>query len=91
MTKVYLISTPEQLKTAAESVKWATDKRKVLDFATVWSATVRQQPDKPFPIKVTLELGRQAILFREKRGTKTPLGTMILKGAREFAKELVEE
>lgn len=89
--KAYLISTPEQLKAAAECVKWSNDKRKVLDFATVWSATIRKQPDKPFPFKVTLELGRQAILFREKNGAKTPLGTMLLTGAREFAKGLAED
>lgn len=91
MTKVFLISSPEQLKAAVESVKWSNDKRKVQDFATVWSATIRKQPDKPFPFKVTLELGRQAIIFREKDGVKTPLGTMLLTGAREFLKGLVED
>lgn len=90
MTKVYLISTPEQLKAAAPSVKWGTELRKMLDFAATWSDFLHKQPHEPFPFKVTLELGRQAIIFREKDGSQSPIATLILNGAREYAKGLMK-
>ena len=88
--KIYRISNSEQLKTAAQYMKNSNLVRKVEDVATVWSAMARKHPDRPAPITVTLELGRSAILFKECRGERVPLGPMYVIGAREFAKELIE-
>lgn len=89
--KVYSVSSPDQLEQALENVKWQNDVLKVRTLVALWRSTIQKNPEKPFPIKVTLELGRQAFLFREKDGEKLPLATMYVNGAREYAKGLVEE
>ena len=89
--KVYSITNPEQLEQALENVKWQNDEMKVRALVALWRGAAWKNPEKPFPVKVTLELGRQAFLFREKDGEKLPLATMYVNGAREYAKGLVEE
>lgn len=88
--KAYSISSPEQLRTAADIAKWQNDMRRMRDVATVWSSAIRQNPDARIPFKITLELGRSAIVFKENGREKIPLGNLYVAGAREFAKELSE-
>ena len=89
--KVYSITSPDQLEQALENVKWQNDVLRVRALVTLWRSAIQKNPEKPFPIKVTLELGRQAFLFREKDSVKAPLATMYVNGAREYAKGLGQE
>ena len=91
--KIYTLSTPEQLKAAAGMAKRPNDARRMRDVATVWSSAIRRKPDARIPFRITLELGRSAIVFKENDREKAPLGNLYVIGAREFAKEdgLVEQ
>lgn len=83
--KVYSISTPEQLESAADLVKWERDRKKVKEFANRWY-TFSMRRD------VTLELGRNArIYYIDLEGKKTQLATLYVIHAREFAKEELTE
>lgn len=82
--KVYTLSTPEQLKAAAEIAKWQNDRLKMQAVATVWSSSIRQNPEANIPFRVTIELGRSAIVFKESDKEKTPLGNLYVVGARQF-------
>lgn len=83
--KVYSISTPEQLESAADLVKWERDRKKVKEFANRWY-TFSMRRD------VTLELGRNArIYYIDLEGKKTQLATLYVIPAREFAKEELTE
>ena len=81
--KVYSITTPEQLERAADVTKWDSHRRKVIDYIACWKLQIEKQPNNPLP-PVTLELGRQAQLFRHDGGKKQLLATMIVIGARQF-------
>ena len=91
--KIYTLSTPEQLKAAAGMAKRPNDARRMRDVATVWSSAIRRKPDARIPFRITLELGRSAIVFKENDREKAPLGNLYVIGARELAKEegLVEQ
>lgn len=77
--KAYSISSPEQLRTAADMAKWQNDMRRMRDVATVWSSAIRQNPDARIPFKITLELGRSAIVFKENGREKTLLAICMLR------------
>ena len=81
--KVYSITTPETLERSADVTKWASNKAKVLNYTACWKEQLRADPDNQLP-PVTLEIGRQAQLFRNDLGKKTLLATMYVKGARQF-------
>ena len=81
--KVYSISSPEQLRLAADMIKWDRDYRRVRAFADDWQRSGRQE-------KITLELGRSAQICREVNGKKTVLATIYVAAARDYAKELTE-
>lgn len=83
--KVYTLTHPDQLKVLAGSARSQEEAAHMRSFAVVWSAQRRKGPEKS-PIRVTLELGRQAMLYREVNGTRRPLGTVKLSAARAFAK-----
>ena len=80
--KVYQITTPEQLERAAEVAKWQSHRVKVMNYLAYWKRRLEQDPADPLP-PVTLELGRQAQLFRHD-GKKQLLATMYVTGARQF-------
>lgn len=80
--KVYLITTPEQLERAADVAKWQSHRLKVMEYVAMWKKRQISDPDNLLP-PVTLELGRQAQLFRHDNGKKL-LATMYVTGARQF-------
>lgn len=80
--KVYQITTPDVLERAADVTKWPSHREKVMKYIEHWKRQRITDPDNPLP-PVTLELGRQAQLFRHDGGKKL-LGTMIVIGARQF-------
>ena len=71
--KAYSISSPEQLRTAADMAKWQNDMRRMRDVATVWRIAIRKNPDARNPFKITQELGRNAIVFKETVREKTDI------------------
>lgn len=81
--KVYSITTPERLERAADVVKWQSHKVKVMNYIAYWKRQQIADPDNLLP-PVTLELGRQAQLFRHDGGKKQLLATMYVTGARQF-------
>lgn len=80
--KTYAITTPERLERAADIVKWQSDRTRVLNHVAYWKRRQIMDPDNLLP-PVTLELGRQAQLFRHDNGKKL-LATMYVTGARQF-------
>ena len=84
--KVYSITTPEVLERAADVAKWDSHRKKILRYTACWKLQLRDMPDDPIP-PVTLELGRQAALFRHDLDKKTLLATMYVKGARQFVED----
>ena len=81
--KVYSITTPEVLERAADVTKWDSHRKKVMEYIAMWKKRQISDPDNLLP-PVTLELGRQAQLFRHDGGKKQLLATMIVIGARQF-------
>lgn len=81
--KVYEIPTPDVLERAAEVCKWASHRKTVLDYVARWYKSLNA--GSPLP-PVTLELGRQAQLFRNDEG-KRLLATMYVIGARQFVQD----
>ena len=81
--KVYSITTPERLERAADVVKWQSHHLKVMEYIAMWKKRKIADPDNLLP-PVTLELGRQAQLFRHDGGKKQLLATMYVIGARHF-------
>ena len=80
--KVYSITTPEVLERAADVTKWDSHRKKVMEYIAMWKKRQISDPDNMLP-PVTLELGRQAQLFRHDGGKKL-LATMYVTGARQF-------
>ncbi len=80
--KVYSITTPEVLERAADVTKWDSHRKKVMEYIAMWKKRQISDPDNLLP-PVTLELGRQAQLFRHDGGKKL-LATMYVTGARQF-------
>lgn len=87
--KVYSITSHEKLEKAADLVKWQSDRIKVMNYIAMWKRRKIADPDNLLP-PVTLELGRQARLFRHDGGKKM-LATLYVKGARDFAQEELME
>lgn len=85
--KIYTLAHPDQLKALAGSAKSPDEAAHIRNFAVVWSAQRRKAPERE-SIAVTLELGRQATLYREVNGVRRPLGAVKLTDARAFTKEL---
>lgn len=83
--KVYSITTPEQLERAADVAKWDSHRKKVMEYIAMWKKRQISDPDNLLP-PVTLELGRQAQLFRHDGGKKL-LATMYVTGARQFVED----
>ena len=83
--KVYSIKSPDMLVRAANIVKWQSDVIKVMNLVALWKRRT-QDPDTEFP-PVTLEIGRQAQLFRHDGGKKQLLATMYVKGAHQFVED----
>lgn len=81
--KVYSITTPDQLERAADIAKWQSHRAKVMEYIAMWKKRQISDPDNLLP-PVTLELGRQAQLFRHDGGKKQLLATMYVTGARQF-------
>ncbi len=84
--KVYTITTHEQLERAADITKWSSHKANVTEYIAMWKKRLITDPGNPLP-PVTLELGRQAQLFRHDGGKKRLLATLNLNGARQFVME----
>ena len=80
--KVYSITTTEVLERAADVTKWDSHRKKVMEYIAMWKKRQISDPDNLLP-PVTLELGRQAQLFRHDGGKKL-LATMYVTGARQF-------
>ena len=83
--KVYSITTPEVLERAADVTKWDSHRKKVMEYIAMWKKRQISDPDNLLP-PVTLELGRQAQLFRHDGGKKL-LATMYVTGARQFVED----
>lgn len=81
--KIYSIPTPDKLREIAESVKWNKDYRTVMSFANHWDRSSKN-------IKVTLEFGKSAAIYREEDGVRTPMATIYTAAARDIVKELTE-
>ena len=81
--KIYSIPTPDKLRQIAESIKWDRDYRTVMSFANRWDKSSKD-------IKVTLEVGKSAMIYREEKGVKTPMATIYTAAARDIVKELTE-
>jgi len=81
--KVYSIKSPDVLERAADVTKWQSHRIQVMNYLAYWKRRLEQDPADPLP-PVTLELGRQAQLFRHDGGKKQLLATMIVIGARQF-------
>lgn len=81
--KIYSIPTPDKLRQVAESAKWDRDYRNVMAFANYWDRSNKT-------IKVTLEFGEDAVIYREEDGQKTPMATIYTAAARDIVKELTE-
>ena len=88
--KVYSISSPDGVARAADVAKWQNQRMQILNYVALWRRHIKAA-DCEFP-HVTLELGRQAQLFRHDNGKKL-LGTMYVTGAHQFVEDegLVEE
>lgn len=84
--KVYSISSPEKLRDIAGAIKWDRDRKKVMELAETWE---RESWDGQQEI-VTLEVGRNAHIFRMVDGKKKLIATMYVAAARDIAKELTE-
>ena len=84
--KVYSITTPERLERASDVVKWQSDRTKVLNHVAYWKRRQIMDPDNLLQ-PVTLEIGRQAQLFRHDGGKKQLLATMYVKGAHQFVED----
>lgn len=80
--KVYSIASPDVLERAADVTKWQSHRIQVMNYLSYWKRRLEQDPADPIP-PVTLELGRQAQLFRHD-GKKQLLATMYVIGARQF-------
>ena len=79
--KVYSISSPEQLNSAADLVKWDRDRRKVEDHVKAWQKGYGMNG-------YTLELGKSAIIhYIADDGKKTQLATLYVNPARDFAEK----
>ena len=89
--KVYSIKSPDVLERAADVAKWQSHRIQIMNYLAYWKRRLEQDPADPLP-PVTLELGRQAQLFRHD-GKKQLLATMYVTGARQFVADerLVEE
>lgn len=83
--KVYSIPSPDVLERAADVAKWEKQRVQILNHVALWRRRIKSDADCDFP-PVTLELGRQAQLFRHDNGKKL-LGTMYVTGARQFAED----
>ena len=83
--KVYSITTPDVLERAADVTKWQSHRTQVMNYIAHWKRRIEKDPDNPLP-PVTLELGRQAQLFRHDDGKKL-LATMYVIGARQFVED----
>ena len=84
--KVYSISSPEKLRDISGAIKWDKDRKKVMELAATWE---RESWDGQQEI-ITLEVGRNAHIFRMVDGKKKLIATMYVVAAREIAKELTE-
>ena len=80
--KVYSITSPDVLERAADVTKWQSHRVQVMNYLAYWKRRLNADPENPLP-PVTLELGRQAQLFRHDGGKKL-LATMYVTGARQF-------
>ena len=80
--KVYSIKSPDVLERAADVTKWQSHRIQVMNYLAHWKRRLEQDPADPLP-PVTLELGRQAQLFRHD-GKKQLLATMYVICARQF-------
>lgn len=81
--KVYSIPTPDKLRQVAEAIKWDKDYRSTMSFANSWDRSGKD-------IKVTLEVGKSAIIYREEDGERTPMATVYTSAAKDIVKELTE-
>lgn len=88
--KVYSISSIETLERAADIAKWQNHRAKLMNYIDYCKRRLITDPDNPIP-PVTLELGRQAQLFRHDGERKQLLATLYVKGARDFAREELKE
>lgn len=90
--KVYQIPSPDALERASDVAKWEKQRIQILNHVALWRRRIKSDEDCSFP-PVTLELGRQAQLFRLDDGGKKLMGTMYVTGARQFVEDeaLVEE
>ena len=84
--KVYSITSPDQLERAADVSKWQSHRIKIMNYLAHWKRRLDADPNNPLP-PVTLELGRQAQLFRHDGGKKQLLATMYVTGARQFVED----
>ena len=82
--KVYSIPSPEKLRETNDMIKWDRDRKEAWRFADEWAKN-------PESARVTLELGRNAHLYRHyPNGKRQLLATMYVAAARDFVKELNE-
>lgn len=86
--KQYEIPNAAKLKEAIALMKNPGEAEKVKAVATVWS--VMERKGIQAHLRVTIELGRSAVLMRHTPNNSIILGDMHLKRAREFVKGLVE-
>ena len=85
--KTYTIETPDVLERAAGITKWQGHKVKVLNHVALMHRLEKNPDPMSASVPVTLELGRQAQLFRHDGGKKRLLATLNLNGARQFVME----